>query len=155
VTSTLDELQIRGLVKLGRRSIEILDQPGLEELATLTRTCDLARPSAAKRGAGWRWVRATRPARERLDLASSSRGHPIPRSQAAQGRRSPETLSRPPDLHPTLGPGFRGRVESCLRLRGGSQSARAQAGLPRGSGRRGSRQRRPRRGPRRPPTRRL
>ena len=34
VTSTLDELQTRGLVKLGRRSIEILDQPGLEKLAT-------------------------------------------------------------------------------------------------------------------------
>ena len=32
VTSALDELQTRGLVKLGRRSIEILDQPGLEKI---------------------------------------------------------------------------------------------------------------------------
>jgi CRP/FNR family transcriptional regulator, cyclic AMP receptor protein len=34
VTLALDELQARGLVKLGRRSIEILDQPALEKLAS-------------------------------------------------------------------------------------------------------------------------
>jgi len=33
VTLTLDELQTRGLVKLGRRSIEILDQSALENVA--------------------------------------------------------------------------------------------------------------------------
>ena len=33
VTLTLDELQTRGLVKLGRRSIEILDQGTLENVA--------------------------------------------------------------------------------------------------------------------------
>jgi CRP/FNR family transcriptional regulator, cyclic AMP receptor protein len=34
VTLTLDELQTRGLVKLGRRSIEIVDQGALEKLAS-------------------------------------------------------------------------------------------------------------------------
>jgi CRP-like cAMP-binding protein len=34
VTLALDELQTRGLVRLGRRSIEILDQPMLEKLAS-------------------------------------------------------------------------------------------------------------------------
>jgi CRP/FNR family transcriptional regulator, cyclic AMP receptor protein len=34
VTLALDELQTRGLVKLSRRSIEILDQPALEKLAS-------------------------------------------------------------------------------------------------------------------------
>ncbi len=33
VTLALDELQTRGLVKLGRRSIEVLDQGALEKLA--------------------------------------------------------------------------------------------------------------------------
>jgi CRP-like cAMP-binding protein len=33
VTLALDELQTRGLVRLGRRSIEILDQRELEKLA--------------------------------------------------------------------------------------------------------------------------
>ena len=34
VTLALDELQTRGLVRLGRRSIEILDQRALEKQAT-------------------------------------------------------------------------------------------------------------------------
>ena len=33
VTLTLDDFRARGLVELGRRSIQIVDQPGLEELA--------------------------------------------------------------------------------------------------------------------------
>ncbi len=33
VTLALDEIQTRGLVRLGRRSIEILDQRELEKLA--------------------------------------------------------------------------------------------------------------------------
>jgi len=34
VTLALDDFQARGLVRLGRRSIQILDLPALEELAT-------------------------------------------------------------------------------------------------------------------------
>jgi hypothetical protein len=33
VTLTLDEFRTRGLVELGRRSIDILDRPALETLA--------------------------------------------------------------------------------------------------------------------------
>jgi hypothetical protein len=33
VTVALDELQTRGVVKLGRRSIELIDRAGLEKLA--------------------------------------------------------------------------------------------------------------------------